>query len=95
MKALDQHVCTDAGCSYVGQRTDRDCKCHVRTDDFVRAQRDALLSALVALTGEETVPVHIGYDSGQNYIWGNAVLTDSDAFREARAAIRKATGGAS
>ena len=95
------HLGTDA--FWIGPDYDKTPVAHVE-HDTVNARDNSrenarllaavpeLLAALNAILTEETVPVHTGYDHSQNYIWTDAVLTDSDAFRLARAAIAKAKG---
>lgn len=61
----------------------------------VTAENDRLREALVAILSEETVAVHVGYDSGAgggNYVYADAIRTDSDAFVNARAALLAAIG---
>jgi len=64
-------------------------KLGARDPDVVRAD---LLEALKAILSEDTVSVHVGYDNAGNYVYAEAVRTDSDAFIKARAALPKATG---
>lgn len=90
--AVNQHRCAENVCPYFGQVSPRGCECHVSDQDFIRGQRDELLTALDAVLNEDSAPVHVGYDERGNYLWADAVRTDSDAFRLARAAIAKATG---
>ena len=55
-----------------------------------------LRAALRALVNAETVPHHTGYDSGSgggNFVYTDAILTDCDEFRKARALAAK-DGGA-
>lgn len=59
---------------------------------IVRAvnSHDKLVEALRAILDTETVSVHVGYDNGVgggNFIYADAVRTDSDAFAKARAAL--------
>lgn len=75
------HRCTEADCPDFGKPSARHCGCH-KPDETV------LREALQAILNEETVAVHVGYDNGSgggNYLWADAVRTDSDAFVKARA----------
>lgn len=57
--------------------------------------REKMVEALEAVLAEETVTVHIGYDSGSgggNYVYADAVRIDSDAFMLARKSLLLAKG---
>ena len=53
-------------------------------------------AALEAILNEETVSVHVGYDSGSgggNFVYADAVRTDSEAFEQARALMAEKSRG--
>lgn len=77
-----------------------DGRCIARMDWGIQDDIDAMngrvisaapdmLAALEALLSEETVGVHVGYDSRGNYVYAEAVRTDSDAFDKIRRLIAK------
>jgi len=62
-----------------------------------RSRRDAELSrlreALKGVLNEETQPVNVGYDEKGNFIYADAVRTDSDSFAAARTALNESREG--
>ena len=64
----------------------------------LEAENARLREALGGVLDAETVSVHVGYDSwsgGGNYVYAEAVRTDSDSFRIARAALTGKADGES
>lgn len=70
-----------------GFRAQRDT---IARAEAAEADRDRMKEALRAILDEETISVHVGYDNGVgggNFIYADAVRTDSAAFANARASL--------
>jgi hypothetical protein len=65
---------------------------HMKAEAHKIAAADDMMKAIEDLFQEETMDVCIGYDHGGNYIYGDAIRTDSDAFRKIRMAYANAIG---
>jgi len=84
---MSAHRCTDTGCTYLGQRSPKACRCHKTDAQVLTEQRDALLEALGDILG----PLNVCSDNP--HVRDDETLPidmTMGELRKARAAIARA-----